>query len=126
MISMKWIALIAALLLAAPLVTRADDLKPSPADDAAFKPMFNGTDLTGWDGDPSFWKAEAGMLVGETTAENPIKHGNTFLVARDGDKDATVADFEFRVMWRFAPDRPFGNSGIQYRSHRVAPDAKNT
>ena len=103
---------------------RADDLKPS-TDDAGFKPLFNGKDLTGWDGDPSFWKAENGMIVGETSDANPIKHGNTFLIAKDGDKDLNVGDFEFRVQWRFAPDRPFGNSGIQYRSRRIEPDARN-
>jgi hypothetical protein len=108
------IALVCAFLLAA--VVRGEDLKPS-TDDAGFKPLFNGKDLTGWD-------VDNGMIVGETSAENPIKHANTFLIARDGDKDATVADFEFHISWRFAPDRPFGNSGIQYRSHRVI-DAKN-
>jgi hypothetical protein len=111
-------------LLSITLFVRADDLKPSPADDAGFKLLFNGKDLTGWDGDTSFWKAEDGMIVGETTEENPIKHANTFLIAQDDGKDLKVGDFEFRVMFRFAPDRPFGNSGIQYRSHRVN-DPKN-
>ena len=104
--------------------TRAEDLKPS-ADATGFTPMFNGKDLAGWDGDPTFWKAENGMIVGETTAEHPIKYANTFLIARSGDKDAVFGDFEFHVVWRFAPDRPFGNSGIQYRSHRV-DDPKHT
>jgi hypothetical protein len=115
----KLLSLLTTLLLSIALTSRAEDLKPSPADDAGFKSLFNGKDLTNWDGDPSFWKAEDGMIVGETTKETPIKHGNTFLILRDGEKDATVADFEFRVMWRFAADRPFGNSGIQYRSHRI-------
>jgi hypothetical protein len=120
----KLLSLFAALLLSIAFISRAEDLKPSPADDAGFRPLFNGKDLTGWDGDPSFWKAEDGMIVGETTKENPIKHANTFLILREGDKDRTVGDFEFRVTWRFLADRPFGNSGIQYRSHRVH-EAKN-
>ena len=117
------IATLLAALMSLTIIARAEDLKPS-ADDAGFKPLFNGKDLTGWDGDTSFWKAEDGMIVGETTAENPIKHANTFLIAQDDGKDLKVSDFEFRVQWRFAPDRPFGNSGIQYRSHRVN-DPKN-
>lgn len=105
-------------------VAGAEDLKPS-TDKADFKPLFNGKDLSGWDGDSAFWKVDGGMIVGETTKENPIKHGNTFLIAKDGADDLKVGDFEFHVTWRFVADRPFGNSGIQYRSHRVEPDAKN-
>src|SRR2546423_609106 len=43
----------------------ADDLKPS-ADTSAFKSLFNGKDLAGWDGDPDHWSAENGMIVGQT------------------------------------------------------------
>ena len=120
-------SLLALLLCIAALSARAADdagpLKPATGEEN-FKPLFNGKDLTGWDGDPSFWRVEDGLITGETTKENPIKHGNTFLILKDGDKDAVVADFEFRVSFRFAADRTFGNSGIQYRSHRVQ-DAKN-
>src|SRR5690242_20104450 len=97
---MKITRLLPLLLLVLVTSTRADDLKPS-TDIAGFKPLFNGKDLTGWDGDTTFWRAENGMIVGETSAEHPIKYANTFLIARDGDKDAVVADFEFHVSWRF-------------------------
>src|SRR3981081_4404199 len=86
----------------------ADDLKPSEKEDG-FKALFNGKDLTGWDGDSTFWRAEDGMIVGETSAEKPIKNGNTFLIAQADDKDATFGDFEFRVSFQFAADRPFCN-----------------
>jgi len=119
------ITTILAALLSLCLVARAEDLKPSAPDDAGFKSMFNGKDLTGWDGDTRFWKAEDGLIIGETTEQNPMTHGNTFLIAQADGKDLMVGDFEFRVTWRFVADRPFGNSGIQYRSHRVDPDAKN-
>jgi hypothetical protein len=29
-----------------------------------FKPIFNGKDLTGWDGNPELWKVENGEIVG--------------------------------------------------------------
>ncbi len=96
----------------------ADELKPSEKEEG-FKELFNGKDLTGWDGDPTFWRAEDGMIVGETSAEKPIKNGNTFLIAQADGKDATYGDFEFRVSFQFAADRPFGNSGIQYRSNHI-------
>src|SRR5712671_452992 len=102
----------------------ADDLKPSDNEDG-FKSLFNGKDLAGWDGDPTFWSVQDGMIVGETTAEKPIKHGNTFLIAQADGKDASFGDFEFRVSFQFAADRPFGNSGIQYRSTHFEPENQN-
>ena len=37
-------------------------------DRSGFSPIFDGT-MKNWDGDPALWKAENGMLVGETTAD---------------------------------------------------------
>jgi hypothetical protein len=75
------------------------------AADADFKSIFNGKDLTGWEGEPTLWSAKDGVLRGETI--NPHK-GNTFLIWRAG----TVKDFELKVKFRIQN----GNSGIQYRS----------
>ncbi|MCB1202696.1 MAG: DUF1080 domain-containing protein [Verrucomicrobiae bacterium] len=72
--------------------------------------LFNGKDLTGWKGLPQFWSVEDGMIVGETTAENPTK-GNTFLVWQGGE----VANFEITAEVRFRGN----NSGLQYRSKFV-------
>lgn len=76
-------------------------------DNDAFKPIFNGKDLNGWEGNTNFWSVKDGMIQGQTTAENPTK-GNTFLIWRAG----TVDDFEFRWSFRMVG----GNSGVQYRS----------
>jgi hypothetical protein len=72
--------------------------------------IFNGKDLTGWDGDPRFWSVKNGAIHGETTPENPTR-GNTFIVWRDGE----LKDFELRIKFRLLS----GNSGIQYRSKEV-------
>lgn len=77
------------------------------ADDAGFKPIFNGKDLDGWDGNPKFWSVEDGTITGRTTKENPTK-GNTFLIWRQ----APVDDFVLRLKYKIVG----GNSGIQYRS----------
>jgi len=77
------------------------------ADDD-FKQLFNGTDLTGWEGETKLWSVKDGAIVGETTKENPAK-GNTFLIWKGG----TVKDFELHVMFRLTGSN---NSGIQYRS----------
>lgn len=76
-------------------------------DETGFKNLFNGRDLTGWDGNPKFWSAKDETITGQTTAENPTK-GNTFLIWRDGE----VSDFELRLSFKIGG----GNSGIQYRS----------
>ncbi|MDZ4818290.1 MAG: family 16 glycoside hydrolase [Planctomycetota bacterium] len=85
------------------------------ADDAEGKSLFNGKDLTGWDGDPKYWKVEDGAIVGQTTAENPISE-NSFLIWKDGEVD----DFELRLKYRING----GNSGVQYRSKRFPPDGQ--
>jgi hypothetical protein len=69
--------------------------------------LFNGTDLTGWWGNPKLWSVKDGSIQGQTTAENPTK-GNTFLVYTNG----TVGDFELRFSYKITG----GNSGVQYRS----------
>ncbi|MDB6171012.1 MAG: rane-bound dehydrogenase domain protein [Chthoniobacteraceae bacterium] len=72
-----------------------------------FKSLFNGTDLTGWDGDPRYWKVAEGVIRGESTFK-ALPLSNTFLLWRDG----ILKDFELRLKFRISS----GNSGIQYRS----------
>jgi hypothetical protein len=77
------------------------------AADNGFKPIFNGKDLTGWEGAPDLWSVKDGMIVGQTTPEHQIKT-NTFLIWRAG----VVDDFEIHFKYRITG----GNSGLQYRS----------
>ncbi|PYJ05247.1 MAG: hypothetical protein DME25_08770 [Verrucomicrobia bacterium] len=85
----------------------------NPTNVVQFQSVFNGKDLTGWDGNPKLWSVKDGAITGQTTAENPAK-GNTFLIWTNG----TVADFELRCSFKIVPGdaKGFGNSGIQYRS----------
>jgi hypothetical protein len=76
-------------------------------DHAGFESIFDGTSLKGWDGDPAFWKAERGVIVGQSTEQNPVKQ-NTFLIWRGGEP----ADFELKVEFRMNAT----NSGVQFRS----------
>ena len=48
------------------------------AADADFTPLFNGKDLTGWDGDPALWKVENGIIIG-TNASPEAMANNSFL-----------------------------------------------
>ncbi len=86
---------------------------PSESD---LKPIFNGEDLSGWDGDPRLWKVADGVIRGETTPENKAA-GNTFLIF----KEEPIRDFELRLSYRL---NATNNSGIQYRSKRIEK-AKN-
>ena len=83
----------------------------APPESADLKPIFNGKDLTGWDGDPKLWSVKDGVIHGETTAENPAK-GNTFIIWKDGK----TKDFELRLSFRC---NATNNSGIQYRSKHI-------
>lgn len=75
------------------------------------KRLFNGKDLTGWEGDPRLWSVRDGAIHGETTAENPAK-GNTFILWKDG----ATKDFDLRLTFRC---NAANNSGIQYRSRHI-------
>ncbi len=87
-------------------------IAPAAAADneTGFKPLFNGRDLAGWEGDPRFWSVQDGAITGQTTRDNPTSH-NTFLIWRDGELD----DFELRFSYRIDG----GNSGVQYRSREI-------
>ena len=70
--------------------------------------LFNGKDLTGWDGDPRLWSVVDGVLVGETDKADRSINANTFLIWKGGE----VADFDFEMTARVQGN----NSGVQYRS----------
>ncbi len=99
-------------LIVAPCVV-ADDSKSAPAE-TGMTSLFNGKDLSGWDGDTRLWKVENGVIHGETTAEVPAK-GNTFLICQD----VQTKDFELRLSFRCSASN---NSGIQYRSTHITGD----
>lgn len=89
-----------------------DDVsKTAPPEPSDMHEIFNGKDLTGWDGDPKLWSVKDGAIRGETTKENPSK-GNTFIIWKDG----VLKDFELRFSFRAAATN---NSGIQYRSEHL-------
>lgn len=78
------------------------------AEEASFEPLFNGKDLTGWDGDRTLWKVVDGVLVGDSPG---IKHNQFLKTTRNYE------DFELRLEFRLKDGN--GNSGIQFRSKPV-------
>ncbi len=95
-------------------LTLLDD-KPG---EKGFRTIFNGKDLTGWDGNPKLWSVQDGAITGRSTPENPVRV-NTFLIWTNG----VLTDFELRCSFKLVPnnDQGFANSGIQYRSKVVDP-----
>lgn len=83
--------------------------EPAPLnfdDHTGYTSIFDGTDLKGWDGDPSVWHVEDGAIVGISTPEHPSHSFISYkdLVAKDLD-----LKFEIKV-------EQGGGSGVQYRS----------
>ena len=80
--------------------------------------IFNGKDLTGWEGNLELWSVEDGAITGRTPPnpekpEESVLTHNTFLVWTAG----TVGDFELTFDYRIEK----GNSGVQYRSKKLEP-----
>lgn len=97
-------------------VTESEDSNSSESSNSDFRQIFNGSDLSGWDGDSRFWSVEDGVIVGETSVENPTEI-NTFLIWEEEEP----SDFEIQFEYRFVivSDDEYGNSGVQIRSERV-------
>lgn len=68
--------------------------------------------MTGWEGDPKYWRVENGALVGEVTPETLLKQ-NSFIIWRGGK----TKDFELKLEFRVSAQ---GNSGVNYRSVEIA------
>ena len=78
-----------------------------PADTKNSVSLFNGKDLSEWEGREDLWSVESGEIVGRTSADDPID-ANTFLIWKGGEPD----NYELVLFFKIES----GNSGIQYRS----------
>ncbi len=72
-----------------------------------FKSIFNGRDLSGWDGIEGAWEVRDGAIW--CTGEK----GNQWLIYRGGEYE----DLELRLQFKFLN----GNSGVQVRSTEFEP-----
>ncbi|QDT34080.1 family 16 glycoside hydrolase [Thalassoglobus polymorphus] len=83
---------------------------PSFAEDG-YESLFNGKDLSGWDGNPELWSVEDGLITGKTNGPDHLKY-NQFLIWKGGK----VGDFELKLDFRVEGNN---NSGVQYRSKEL-------
>ena len=88
------------------------------APDSGFKSIFNGKDLTGWDGNMKFWSVRDGAITGQSTPDKVVDP-NTFLVWKGGEP----ANFELRLKFKLTGEneKKQANSGIQFRSKIMDP-----
>jgi mono/diheme cytochrome c family protein len=97
------------LLTAAPACAGEDPQhQPAPGES-----LFDGATLAGWSGDLRHWSATDGCLVGRSTAEQPLERSSYLFW--DGDAEDFDLTFEYLIRG--------GNSGVQYRSERLADGA---
>src|SRR6185437_15742761 len=73
-----------------------------------FESLFDGKDLSGWQGDEKLWKVQDGMIVGDSAGLNH----NEFLCTKK-----SFTNFELRL--EFKIDKGVGNSGVQFRTKRL-------
>ena len=94
------------MLLAIPCLTLLLTVRASGAPSGeGFRPLFNGKDLTGWQGDPELWSVEDGCIVGSTDSKG-IKR-NSFL-----STETAYRNFVLKVKFKLRNH----NSGVQVRS----------
>lgn len=77
------------------------------AETGDWRDLFNGSDLQGWHGDPTYWRVEAGVLVGEVTPDTLLSRNSWLIYERE-----EFSDFELWVEFRVSSE---GNSGVGYR-----------
>lgn len=93
----------AALVSLVPPLTAATDAE-------GFVLMFNGRDLSGWEGKAGWWHVEDGAITSQSTPEKPCESAH-YLMWRGGEP----GDFDLRLEYRLVG----GNSGVQFRSREL-------
>jgi len=74
--------------------------------------IFDGQTLAGWEGDTNVWRVRDGLIVGGSMAGNPR---NEFLATT-----RAYTNFIARLEYKLVGTEGFINSGVQFRSVRLA------
>ena len=95
-------------LLTKPIIAVSIAILCTGAAVAGEQNLFNGKDLSGWDGAPGWWKVEEGALTAQSTPEKPC-HQCNYLIWKGGQP----SDFELTCDFKLSTS---ANSGVQIRS----------
>ncbi|HUV13659.1 MAG TPA: DUF1080 domain-containing protein [Acidobacteriota bacterium] len=93
------------------LILSTITLSAGGGQEGEFRDLFNGRDLTGWEGSSQLWSVQDGAITGQTTEASPVPR-NQFLIWQG----ESPKNFELRMQVRLEGNN---NSGIQYRSQRL-------
>ena len=85
---------------------------PAPLLAADPKSLFDGKDLTGWEGDEKTWRVEDGAIAGGSL--DAVVPRNEFLCTTK-----TFGDFELKVKFKLLGDKDKANGGVQFRTKRI-------
>ena len=106
---MTFIASVLGAVCLANLAAAAESPLPPPG---ASVPLFDGSTLAGWEGDPKIWRVQDGLLTGGSLTET-VKQNEFLASTRD------FTNFIVRFQIRLVGTNGFINSGFQLRSQRV-------
>jgi hypothetical protein len=106
---LKRISLVSAAALAIGIASLHADDKP---DANGFVSLFNGKDLTGWEGLPGFWSVKDGVINCSETKETSVQ--SDLILTDSKEHPDKFTNFELHIKWQMVT--PDGNSGVQFRS----------
>lgn len=81
--------------------------------------LFNGKDLSGWQGLEGYWSVVEGAIQCSETKENSKQSDLILLASKDNPEK--FANFELRYSFKWLT--PGGNSGVQFRGKIDRPEA---
>jgi hypothetical protein len=115
------LATLAALTISAASIL-AQDKPPSAAasavallgqpDAEGFITLFNGKDLSGWEGLPGYWSVKDGVIDGSETKDHSVQ--TDLILSASKEHPGKFVNFELHLKWTLVS--PDGNSGVQFRS----------
>jgi hypothetical protein len=96
-----------------PPVDATEPAAATPGEtEPGFVALFNGRDLTGWEGDPAVWSVRDGVVTGRTKKQQLATAYSTCLFWRGKELEDFELRFSFQVMGG-------NNSGVLYRARQL-------
>ena len=81
-------------------------------DANGFISLFNGKDLTGWEGLEGYWSVKNGVIDGSETKDHSVQ--TDLILSASKEHPEKFVNFELHIKWMLVS--PDGNSGVQFRS----------
>ena len=115
---LKRVSLVSVAALAIGVAALHADDKPAASaglgqpDANGFVSLFNGKDLTGWEGLEGLWSVKDGVIDGSETKEKSIQ--TDLILSASKEHPEKFVNFELHIKWQMVSAS--GNTGVQFRS----------